>query len=104
MAFRTPEIVVVGTYTVTRGGAKNGVSESTVSQVLLWQWNEDSSGNLDGKSPPLEHGNRGLVRDSRRRGFSGIVKCRQTVCEIAIALWTVIVKTPVFISHTTLRS
>jgi hypothetical protein len=43
----------------------NKVSDSTVSQVLLWLWDGGSSGTQEGEHSPLEAGNRGLVRDSR---------------------------------------
>jgi hypothetical protein len=66
---------------------EDGVSESTVSQVLLWLWDGNSSGIQEGKRPPLEAGTRELVRDSRPKGLSEcLVNCSQIICEMPIGL------------------
>jgi hypothetical protein len=49
------------------------LSDSTMSEVLLWLWDGDSSGTQEGERPPLEISTRGPVLASRPRGLSAFV-------------------------------
>jgi hypothetical protein len=44
---------------------------------MLWVWRGDSSGTQEEECPPLEPGNKGLLKDRRLRRLSAyIVNCR----------------------------